>query len=69
VDALPGLMVPSCVVLNVRLGWRPSENWEISIMGQNLLDNWHPEFSAGFGVSGQTPEVERSVYGKLVWRF
>jgi iron complex outermembrane receptor protein len=57
--------VPSYVALDLRLGWRPTPNWEFAIVGQNLLDRQHPEF----GAPATRQEIPRSVYGKLTWRF
>ncbi|MES2624867.1 MAG: TonB-dependent receptor [Pseudomonadota bacterium] len=58
--------VPAYSELNLRLGWSPSETMELSLVGQNLLDNQHPEF----GVSGPLrEEIERSIYGKIAFRF
>jgi iron complex outermembrane receptor protein len=67
VDALSSQDVPSYLVLDVRLGWRPNPRWELSVVGQNLLDSQHPEFSSLFTV--QRTEVEHSVYGKVTMRF
>jgi iron complex outermembrane recepter protein len=58
--------VPSYAELDVRLGCRVTENLEISIVGQNLLHDQHPEF--GFP-SASRAEIERGVYGKVTWRF
>ncbi len=58
--------VPGYFSLDLRLGWNPTEDLEFSIVGQNLLDNRHPEF--GFP-SANRHEIERSVYGKVTWRF
>lgn len=60
-----GPLVPSYVALDLRLGWRPTPNWEFAIVGQNLLDRQHPEF----GAPATRQEIPRSVYGKLTWRF
>jgi iron complex outermembrane receptor protein len=52
--------------LDLRLGWRPTRNLEISIVGQNLLHDNHVET----GFPGPTQEqVGRSVYGKVALRF
>jgi iron complex outermembrane receptor protein len=53
------------VALDVHLGWRPTKNLELSIVGQNLLDPQHPEF----GTPATRTEVQRSVYGKVTCRF
>ncbi|OQX19716.1 MAG: hypothetical protein BWK80_36555, partial [Desulfobacteraceae bacterium IS3] len=47
--------------IDARLAWRPSETLEVSLVGQNLGDRQHQEFSSF--------EVERGVYLKIVWRF
>ena len=60
-----GPLVPSYVSLDLRLGWRPTANWEFAIVGQNLLDKQHPEF----GAPATRQEIPRSVYGKVTWRF
>ncbi|MEP6664608.1 MAG: TonB-dependent receptor, partial [Verrucomicrobiota bacterium] len=54
--------IPDYVSLNVRLGWRATDNLEFSVVGQNLVDRHHPEFNL-------SREIERSVYGKVTWRF
>jgi len=58
--------VPSYFELNTRLAWHASEQLELSLVGQNLLHNRHPEY--GFPDPMRT-EIQRSVYGKLAWRF
>ena len=68
VDSLPNQNVPGYLSLDVRLGWRPSEHFEFSVVGQNLLDNQHPEFGSAI-VSSPRTEVQRGVYGKITIRF
>jgi iron complex outermembrane recepter protein len=58
--------VPSYFELEARLGWHPHDDWEISIVGQNLLDDQHPEM--GFP-NANRHQIERSVYGKVTWQF
>jgi len=62
---LPSPSVPSYVTADLRLAWRPSPSLELSIVGQNLFDNQHPEF----GAAANRQEIPRSVYGKVTWRF
>jgi iron complex outermembrane receptor protein len=69
VDNLPSLDVESYITLDARLGWRPKENLEISIVGQNLLDDRHPEFGQPWFIHYVPTEVEHSVYGKVTWHF
>ncbi len=68
VDALPALKVPSYYSADVRLGWRPSRDWELSVVAQSLFDNHRPEFLNSNPFISVT-EVQHSVYGKVTWRF
>ncbi len=65
VDSLPAPPVPSYFTADLRLAWRARDNLELSIVGQNLLDEQHPEF----GPPATRQEIPRSVYGKITWRF
>lgn len=67
VDNVSGQDIPSYLVLDVRLAWRPHPQLEVAVVGQNLLDSRHPEFSSLFTI--QRTEIEQSVYGKVTWRF
>ncbi|MCS6285630.1 MAG: TonB-dependent receptor [Nitrospira sp.] len=68
VDRLVVAQVPSYVTMDVRIGWRPTKQLEFSLVGQNLLDNHRPEFKEPI-VSSAPTEIQRSVYGKVTWRF
>ncbi|MFN0086234.1 MAG: TonB-dependent receptor plug domain-containing protein [Blastocatellia bacterium] len=60
--------IPGYTRVDARLGWQVAESLELSLGMQNLLDPRHPEF--GTQQLGETPtQVERSLYGKLTWRF
>ena len=65
VDRLPAPPVPGYIELDARLAWSPIKNLELAIVGQNLLDNRHPEF----GAPATRQEIQRSVYGKVTWSF
>ena len=58
--------VPSYFELDVRLGWHPAANLEVSLVGQNLLHNHHPEY--GFPGPDRV-EISRNASGKIAWRF
>ena len=58
--------VPSYFELESRLAWHANDRLELSLVGQNLLHNRHPEY--GFPDASR-PEIERSVYGKFAWRY
>ena len=68
VDRLPSQNINSYVTLDVRLGWMPHKQLEVSIVGQNLFDNNRREFEPDF-IDTSPTEVERSVYGSIIWRF
>ena len=68
VDRLPVAQVPSYVTLDARIGWRPTKQLELSLVGQNLLDSHRPEFREKILTSSPT-EIQRGVYGKITWRF
>jgi iron complex outermembrane recepter protein len=68
VDGLSALNVPSYFTVDLRIAWAPTKNLEFAIVGQNLLDDRHPEFAPTFIVTQQT-EVERSIYAHVVWQF
>jgi iron complex outermembrane receptor protein len=66
----PGMpfKTPSYLAFDARLGWTPNPGLELSLVGQNLLDDSHPEFYPDFIFSMPT-EVERSIFGKVTLKF
>src|SRR6266852_2467508 len=68
VDQLPSLNVPSYYSLDAHLGWRPVTSLELSIGGQNLLNNWHFEFMPDF-VNTSPTVVKRSIFGSITVKF
>jgi len=69
VDALKSQQVQSYFRLDLRLGWRPTKNVEVSIVGKNLLDNQRQEWGNDRLQTNDRNLVERSVFGKLVLKF
>jgi iron complex outermembrane receptor protein len=59
--------VDDYVRFDTRLAWKPTPGMEFSIVGQNLLDDKHPEFAAP--LHGAANEIERAVYGKISLRY
>ena len=59
--------IPSYTRLDLRLGWQPRPNLELSLKLENLLDNRHPEYGSSDGIV--TTQVPRSFYGKITWQF
>ena len=61
VGRLPERDIGSYTVLDARLAWRAYPGLELSLVGQNLLEGGHSEFSS--------LKVERSFYVKVDWKF
>jgi iron complex outermembrane receptor protein len=57
--------VPSYFELDTRIGW-VTKRLELALVGQNLLHRRHAEY--GFGDPARE-EIQRSVYGKISWRY
>jgi iron complex outermembrane receptor protein len=68
VDRVSQLGVNSYLSLDARLAWMATRNLELSIVGQNLLDDRHPEFTPTI-IPTQATEVQRGIYGKITWHF
>lgn len=64
VDSLPTQSVESYLVADLRLGYKLNSAIDLSLVGQNLLDNHHFEQN-----SQNSTAVQHGVYGKIVWRF
>jgi iron complex outermembrane recepter protein len=59
--------VRSYLTADLRVSYRPNDRFEIALVGQNLLDNRHPEQGAAFFAT--QAEVPRGIYGKVTLRF
>lgn len=57
--------VPSYTSMDVRYGWKINPDLELSVIGQNLLDSGHPEFSSVIARA----EYDRGLFAKLQWYF
>ena len=65
-DASGPVYVPAYERLDIRFGWQPNRKFELSLVGQNLLDDAHTEYVS----SDILPTaVRRAVYGKVTYRF
>lgn len=72
VDELEESAVGSYTRFDLRLGWLPSPDLELSLMAKNLFDDQHAEYSPSAsnyaaGLKGQ--EVPRSFAVQASWRF
>jgi len=59
------IRTPAYTSLDVHLGWRPIPQLQLSLVGQNLLDDRHAEF----GTAPSYAEFRRALYTKLLWEF
>lgn len=68
VAALESQGIDSYESFDVRLGWRPTRELELSLAVENLLDDEHVEF---FNEIAQTPGVAlgRSAFARAAWRW
>lgn len=66
-SASPAAPVSSYVRFDLGVTWRPTKSLELSLRGQNLLDNQHPEANS-YRTTLQT-EVPRSVLATVTLRF
>ena len=66
VSRLDAPRIPSYMRVDTRLGWHWSESVDFSLVGQNLLGP-HEEFADSHGLNHT--RVERSIFGKITWRF
>lgn len=69
VDNVPNLAIRSYISADLRYSWRPNRNLELSVVGQNLLDDHHAEYGANSFTGEVTTEVPRSVYGMATFRY
>jgi len=64
VSSLPAQKVNAYNTADVRCGWHPSHNWELSVVGQNLVQNQHAEFGSDVNT---IVGIRRDVYAKITW--
>ena len=66
VSRRPAPEVPAYAELDLRFGWIVRPGWELSLVGQNLLDDRHAEL---FSLGAPRYEFERAVHVRSTWRF
>ena len=64
VSALPAQKVAAYNTGDVRFGWRPSHSWNMSVVGQNLLQPHHAEFGSDIDT---IVGIKRDVYANITW--
>jgi iron complex outermembrane receptor protein len=68
VNRLPSVSIPSYTRVDAGLIWHAGERVSMSVAGQNLLKNLHPEY-AGPSATVQTDLMRRAAYAKITWTF
>ena len=67
-EIMPEREIDAYFELDLRLGWQPSERFEIELVGRNLVNDQHAEFT-DFFLDYLPTEAQREVYGSLTWHF
>ena len=67
VEDLPALSIDGYTRFDSRLSWKATNAVELSLVGQNLFDNRHQEFSAPLNLSAS--DIGRVVYAKVTVQF
>lgn len=60
--------IPDYFTLDLRLGWHPHKDLELSVSGRNLLDDQHPEFSDVLYIPVAS-QIQRSFLAQISWHF
>jgi iron complex outermembrane receptor protein len=68
VDRLLAESIPSYTRLDTGLTWRGAHRVSLSVAGQNLLKDLHPEFS-GPDATVESGMMRRGAYGRVTWSF
>ena len=65
---LPQVGKSKFLLVDLRVGWYVNDDFELSVVGQNLLDSQHKEIESDF-IGTEATEFERSVYAKSTLYF
>lgn len=64
-SALPAQRIQAYGTMDARIGWHFARNFEVSLVGQNLFQPHHAEFS---GDPGPLVGIKRGVHAQFTWR-
>ncbi|MGO9108337.1 MAG: TonB-dependent receptor plug domain-containing protein [Thermoguttaceae bacterium] len=67
VDRLPADSIDSYVRFDTQVLWQATSGIELALVGQNLLDNKHQEFTSP--PAGTANEIPRAFYGRVTIRY
>jgi iron complex outermembrane receptor protein len=68
VDPLATGSIPAYFRLDLGITWKPTDNISISLVGQNLLQAHHLEFSS-VQQGTQATQIPRTIYGQVEMKF
>lgn len=68
IDRLSFWEISDYTELESRLAWKPTPNCELAIVGRNLLHD-HRREHAPLLIAVRNAQIDRSIYGKITWRF
>jgi iron complex outermembrane receptor protein len=68
VNRLPALSIPSYTRVDTGFTWRAGESVSLSLVGQNLFKDLHPEYSSP-NSTVQPGLMRRSAYTQMTWSF
>ena len=63
VDKLPLYNIDNYLRLDTGINWKVDKGIDVSLVGQNLLDNAHPEFG------DNANQIQRNIYAKITFRY
>jgi iron complex outermembrane receptor protein len=67
ISPISGFQLPEQWNLDTRLSWKIADGLQFSLIGQNLLQDEHREFSSATDIS--VAQIGRNVLGNLIWRY
>ena len=69
VDRLPQQQISDYNTMDVRYAWRPRAEWELALVGRNLLQPDHREFGDDEFAGNVATNVQRELYGMISLRY
>jgi len=66
VSALPAIKVHAYITGDARFAWQPSQQFEFSVVGQNLFQPYHYEYAGSD--PGPPIGIRRAVYAQITWK-
>ena len=66
VSALPAIKVHAYITGDARFAWQPSQQFEFSVVGQNLFQPYHFEYAGSD--PGPPIGIRRAVYAQVTWK-